>query len=156
MSDIEGTDSYKEVITWIKSNPSHFGDSKNPIYDPDNLKRIKRFANSPLEYLDERIELNKKVSENYHKIHTSILTAVASGFYGYLLTTAITNVVNTNDQSILQNNVMFIIILLASLVMAKLLKAQTIMFKLTGLLRVVRDSEIEIYYLTKIKENRKS
>jgi len=154
MNDIEGTIVYLKVIEWIADNDSHFKENEKPLYDEKNLERIKRFANAPIDYIDERIELNEKVSENYHKIHTSILLAGVTGFFGYLLSNSMINMANATDYIIKQKNMLLFFSVFLLMGFALLLNIKMHILKSTGLLRVIRDSEIEIYYLSKIKEHR--
>ena len=60
-NQIDENDLYKEVIKWVKNNKPHFYENCKELYDEKNLERIKRFSNSPNEYLKERLELNKEV-----------------------------------------------------------------------------------------------
>jgi len=44
---------YKEVRKWINENAAQFKRNGKELYDPENLKRIKRFANAPIDYIEE-------------------------------------------------------------------------------------------------------
>lgn len=84
---------YKKVIDWIENNHAQFGKCGQEFYDPDNLERIRRFAKAPMEYIDERIELNKEVSKGYHKLHTTILLAGFTGIYSSLIVYSFTQAI---------------------------------------------------------------
>lgn len=146
----EETEIYNEVEKWIKENDAEFKRNGKELYDPKNLQRIKRFANAPMDYIDERIELNKKVSQDYHKLHHSILLAGITGFVAILLTQSIMKFLETSQIWYL---VLLISLIIGSLVAMKI-RLSHILLRRMGLLRVILDSEIEIYYLSKIKENR--
>jgi len=148
---------------WRGDNPDHFKPEGKILYDEKNLKRIKRFADAPLGYIEERIELNKEVSKNYHKLHHSILLAGITGFYILILYQFVVSfievipLINTPEMSI--HNFGKPLSLLAVLIISPLI-VRAVHFtyhvlEWTGLLKVIRDSEIEVYYLTRIKEHRK-
>lgn len=148
---------HNEVLDWIKDNSAQFKPNGKIVYDKENLERIKRFACAPIEYIDERIELNKEVSKNYHKFYTTIILAGFTAFYAVLLTDTILSLVNISEIT----NVVYVkaFLLIALLVGACLAPKFRLTFKLMkfiGLLRVIRDAEIEVYYLSKIKEYRES
>lgn len=150
MSRNEETEIYNEVIEWVNVNDAHFKRNCKPLYDEENLKRIRRFANTPIEYINERFELNKKVSEAYHKLHHSILLAGITGVFVILLSKSIIEFVKT-----LQFKYFVLLILtVIGLMIVKKIHLGYLVLRWSGLLRVIRDSEIEIYYLSKIKVNR--
>jgi len=142
---------YNEVDEWIKANDAHFKRKGKILYDEENLERIKRFANAPMDYIDERIELNRKVSESYHKLYHSILLAGFTGFFAILLSQSIISLVDTFDIKYLG---IIVILVVGAIIVAKVRITPHIL-RWIGLLKVIRDSEIEIYYLSKIKEYRK-
>lgn len=137
---------------WINDNSDHFKENGEILYDEDNLKRIKRFADAPMQYIDERIELNKGVSKNYHKFHHSILLAGITGFFAVLLSQSVIGFFETFHVRFL----ILIILLVIGSVIAMKIHLTYLILKWIGLLRVIRDSEIEVYYLSKTKEYRKS
>jgi len=141
---------YNEVLEWINENDAHFKRKGKILYDKENLERIKRFANAPMQYIDERIELNKKVSESYHKLHHSILLAGITGFVAILLSQSIMKFLETSQLWYL---VPIFLLAIGSLIAMKI-RLSHILLRRMGLLRVIRDAEIEIYYLSKIKESR--
>ena len=144
-----------QIIDWVEDNDAQFVKNGEKLYDEENLKRITRFAYAPLEYLDERIELNKAVLKDYHKLHQSILIAGFTGFYAIVFSQSILELVKTTEiTQTTYNYVALIILLLISAYVATRIRLTSKILKYTGLLRVIRDSEIEIYYLTKIKEHR--
>jgi hypothetical protein len=149
--DEEKENIYNEVLKWINENDAHFKRNCKPLYDKENLERIKRFANAPMDYIDERIESNKKALESSHKLYLSILLAVFTGFVAILFTQSITSYVNTLNIKYL---VVPALLLIGSFLALKMHLTPHILRGI-GLLRVIRDSEIEIYYLSKIKEHRK-
>lgn len=142
---------YKEVLKWIEENDAHFKRNGKLLYDKENLERIKRFANAPMEYIDERIELNKKVSESYHKLYQSILLAGFTGFFAILLSQSILSFVSTLEIKYL----VVISLLVIGSIIAVVVHPTPLILRWIGLLKVIRDSEIEVYYLSKIKEYRK-
>lgn len=155
---------YNEVLKWIEENEAHFKKNCKILYDKENLERIKRFTNAPMEYIDERIELNKKVSESYHKFYQSILLAGFTGFFAILLSQSIVSFVDTLEiKSIVPlvfthidfKYLAVILILLIGTIIAIKIRITPHILRWIGLLKVIRDSEIEIYYLSKIKEYRK-
>lgn len=157
----------KEVEKWVNGNKAQFYPKCMPLHDKANFDRIKRFVDAPTEYIDERIELNKEVSKNYHKLHSSILLAGFTGFYFILLSNVLSNLIEkygnvdliyliTNFKlSYISNlDVVSLIFLLFLPFIAVLLNFKYVILKKSGLLKVIRDSEIEIYYLSKIKASR--
>ena len=147
----EETEIYNEVIEWIEKNDAHFKRNCKILYDSKNLERIKRFANAPMDYIDERIALNKKVSESYHKLYQSILLA---GFTGLIVVLFSQSVVSFAKSEITFLSFVIILIFIGSISIIAAME-KTSFLRLIGLLKVIRDSEIEIYYLSKIKEHRK-
>jgi len=148
----EETVIHEQVVEWVKNHDAHFKRNCKPLYDEANLeKRIKRFANAPIDYIDERIALNKKVSENYHKFHHSILLAGITAFITILLAQVLMKFLETSELWYLG---LLISLIIGSVVATKIRPSYTLL-RWMGLLRVIRDSEIEIYYLSKIKENRR-
>lgn len=151
-----------EVEKWTEEHPYHFGKKDKVFYDRENLYRIKRFAGAPIGYIEERIELNKEVSKGYHKLHLNILLAGFTGLYVYLLARSIVSITEISNicKMTFSNfaNIILFIILISGGVIAVIwqyyghLTAKIL--KWIGILRVIRDSEIEIYYLSLIKENR--
>lgn len=159
----------EEVKKWVNGNKAHFYHNCKPLYDKENFDRIERFVDAPTDYLDERIDLNKEVSKNYHKFHSSILLAGFTGFYFILLSNVLSNLIEkygnvdiiyliTNFKlSYISNfDVVSLIILLFLPFVAVLLNLKYVILKKSGLLKVIRDSEIEIYYLSKIKVSREN
>lgn len=155
----------EEVKDWIEDNKAHFYENCKELYDEDNLERIKRFADSPLEYLKERMELNKEVLKNYHKLHHSILLAGITGFYLLIVTNFIKTLME-NYQNVTINTIVldlrnipiinicvFIVLLVGPIIAIKIHLTYQIL-KWIGLLRVIRDAEIEVYYISKIMEAR--
>lgn len=142
---------YNEVLEWINENDVHFKRNGKILYDKENLERIKRFANAPMEYINERIELNKEVSKSYHKLHQSILLAGLTGLFALLLSQSIIEFFKTFQISYL---VLIVLILIGSVISVKI-HLTSLILRWVGLLKVIRDSEIEVYYLSKIKEYRK-
>lgn len=142
---------YNEVLEWINKNPTHFKRNCKPLYDEDNLKRIRRFDNAPIDYINERIELNKEVSKSYHKFHQSIILAGVTGVFAFLLSKSIIEFFETSQISYL---VLIILILIGSVIGVKI-HITLLVLRWIGLLKVIRDAEIEVYYLSKIKEYRK-
>ena len=142
---------YNEVLEWINENDAHFKRKGKILYDEENLERIKRFANAPMEYINERIELNKEVSKSYHKLHQSILLAGLTGLFALLLSQSIIEFFRTFQISYL---VLIVLILIGSVISVKI-HLTSLILRWVGLLKVIRDSEIEVYYLSKIKEYRK-
>ncbi len=147
---------HKEVVEWIDDNNAHFKENCKELYDKDNLDRIKRFAGAPIEYIDERLEANKGVSKSYHKFHLSILLAGLTAFYAVLLTQIIMSLLYAPAITLqfIKEFIVLVVLIVSALVLPRFRIAYRLM-KLVGLLRVIRDSEIEVYYLTKIKEYRK-
>jgi hypothetical protein len=143
---------YKEVIDWIEEYPEHFGKKGEELYDTKNLERIRRFANAPRGYIDERIELNKDVTKNYHKLQHSIILAGFTGFFAILLTQSIMEFFKTYQ---LQYLILWVWLACGAIIAMKT-HLSYLVLKWIGLEKVIRDSEIEIYYLSKIKEHRKS
>jgi len=166
--EINGDQLFSEVQNWICVNKKHFYDDKcNPIHDEENLERIKRFADSPCEYLKERLELNKDVSKNYHKLHHSMLLAGTSGFYLLIVSSFVKYLLDKYGASTLLSFrfSFWSIPIIEGLVIAGLILGPIIAVKIRlttkllswlGLLRVIRDSEIEVYYISKILEARKN
>lgn len=163
---------YKEVLEWIEDNSAQFKKNGKILYDKNNLERIKRFAGAPLEYINERLEINKKVLESYHKLYQTILLAVFSSFFLLSLyelfikpifSQVSLDLVLSPKIEIIRNIQPTIVFSILGLVLwlvfwysvLKLIKGARFL-KLTGLLKVIRDSEIEVYYLSKIKEYRES
>lgn len=155
---------HNKVREWIKDNDAHFKRNGKILYDEENLKRIKRFANAPIDYIDERIQLNKKVSESYHKFYQSIVLAGFTGFFAILLSHYIISLVDTLEvTSIIPlvvtyidvKSLVAILILLIGTIIAIKTHITYLILRWIGLLKVMLDSEIEIYYLSKIKEYRK-
>lgn len=163
---------YKEVLEWIEDNSAQFKKNGKILYDKNNLERIKRFAGAPLEYINERLEINKKVLESYHKLYQTILLAVFSSFFLLSLyelfikpifSQVSLDLVLSPKIEIIRNIQPTIVFSILGLVLwlvfwysvLKLIKGAWFL-KLTGLLKVIRDSEIEVYYLSKIKEYRES
>jgi hypothetical protein len=151
---------------WIKEHDAHFKRNCKELYDLENFERMKRFANAPMDYIDERIELNKDVTKGYHKLHTSILLTGLLGFYLFLLGQTLTSFLNTfkitsvNSTYQISNidipiSVFLLILFIVPFIAIKINLKFRIM-RWIGLLTVIRDSEIEIYYLAKIKEYRNS
>ena len=87
---------HEEVVNWINENDAHFKENCKILYDKENLERIKRFADAPIEYIDERLEANKEISKSYYKFHHSILLAGFTAFYAVLLTQAIISLVTAS------------------------------------------------------------
>lgn len=143
---------YDEVIQWINENEAHFKKECKKLYDPENLDRIKRFANAPIDYIEERIELNKEVLKSYHKLHHSILLAGLTGLFAILLSQSIIEFFRTFQARYLA---LLILLGIGSFIAVKNHLSYRIL-KWIGLLKVIRDAEIEIYYLSKIKEYRNS
>jgi len=158
---------YNEVLKWIHDNDAHFKRNCKKLYDLKNLERIKRFANAPIDYIEERIELNKEVLKSYHKLHQTILFTILSGFYFYVLILLIQSCL----MPLLSRFTIYDFILLmikGELAIWSLIIWGCIgliilwgarngrILKYSGLLKVILDSEIEIYYLSKIKEYRNS
>jgi len=155
LSDEEKERLHEEVIEWIEENDAHFKRNCEKLYDEKNLDRIKRFASAPKDYIDERIELNKEVSRNYHKMHTTILLAGFTGFYAVLLSSSITVPANTTEITLNTHlHIVIVAILVAGALLAPRIRLTYRLMKMVGLLKVILDSEIEIYYLSKIKEHR--
>ena len=143
---------YDEVLEWIKENDAHFKKNGKILYDEENLERIKRFANTPMAYIDERIELNKEVSKSHHKLYHSILLAGLTGFLAILSSQSIIEFFKTFELKYL---VLLFLLGIGSIIAVKI-HLTYLVLKWIGLLKVIRDSEIEVYYLSKIKEYRKS
>lgn len=147
---------------WVKTHTSQFGTVDRPYYDVTNMERIKRFKDAPDDYIDERIELNKEVLKNYHTFYQKMLLIGFEGVYIYLLVhSAYTFFSNPNSTMTLQdrNFVVFCWILAVGLLLMILQyfwHLSFTFFKTIGLLRVIRDSEIEIYYLSLIRKDRKT
>jgi len=87
---------HEEVVNWINENDAHFKENCKILYDKENLERIKRFADAPIEYIDERLEANKEISKSYYKFYHSILLAGFTAFYAVLLTQAIISLVTAS------------------------------------------------------------
>lgn len=152
---------HKEVVKWINENDTRFKENCKILYDKENLEKIKRFAGAPIEYIDERLEANKEISKSYHKIHQSILLAGFTAFYAVLLTQAVISLVTeiVTASTITPTFILYIIyigVLIGSALLVPRFHFTFKLMKLVGLLRVILDSEIEIYYLSKIKEYRKT
>lgn len=148
---------HKEVVEWIDKNDKRFKENCKNLYDKDNLEKIKRFAGAPIEYINERLEMNKEVAKSYHKIHQSILLAGLTAFYAVLLTQIILSIVNASE--ITYNfylNISLLMFLIIAALLAPRFRLTYKLMKFVGLLRVILDSEIEVYYLSKIKEYRES
>jgi len=136
-----------EVRKWIEKHPKQFGEKGKELYNKDNLDRIKRFADAPVDYIEERIELNKEVLRNYHKLHQSILLALLTSFYFSLLVLSL-------SQGKYSLSLILIIIGIMAIPLQYYKDISFHFMRLIGLLRVIRDSEIEVYYLSMIKKNR--
>lgn len=143
---------YNEVLKWIKENEAQFKRNCKELYDKENLERIKRFANAPIDYIEERIELNKEVLKSYHKLHHSILLAGLTGLFTILISQSVIEFFRTFQIKYL----VLLILIGVCLIIAVKVHLSFLILRWTGLLRVIRDSEIEIYYLSKIKEYRNS
>jgi len=130
-------------------HPKQFGEKGKELYNKDNLDRIKRFADAPVDYIEERIELNKEVLRNYHKLHQSILLALLTSFYFSLLVLSL-------SQGKYSLSLILIIIGIMAIPLQYYKNISFHFMRLIGLLRVIRDSEIEVYYLSMIKKNRMS
>ena len=87
---------HEEVVNWINENDAHFKENCKILYDKENLERIKRFADAPIEYIDERLEANKEISKSYYKFYHNILLAGFTAFYAVLLTQAIISLVTAS------------------------------------------------------------
>ena len=145
---------HSQVLDWIDLNEAQFERNGKKLYDEENLVRIQRFANAPLGYLTERIELNKEVLKSYHKLHHTILLAGFTGFYAIILSQSILKIAETE---IFLERLYYLALILSLLIGALIairIKFTSHILRGIGLLRVIRDSEIEIYYLTKIIEGR--
>jgi len=143
---------YKEVLEWIKKNDAQFKRNCKELYDKENLERIKRFANAPIDYIEERIKLNKEVLKSYHKLHHSILLAGLTGLFTILISQSVIEFFKTFQIRYL----VFLAFLGICLFISMKVHLSFLILRWSGLLRVIRDSEIEIYYLSKIKEYRNS
>lgn len=152
---------------WIDEYPKKFYRCGKPekgqgLYDVENLERIQRFAGAPDEYIKERIELNKEVSKNYHKIYTSILITVILGTGILTLKDTITNIgkLIVEEKWITEGTLSWagwyyvIIITLVLVALFMINWKKTTLLRWTGLYKVIIDSEIEIYVLTKIQQER--
>jgi hypothetical protein len=146
-----------------KDNDAHFKRNGKILYDKENLEKIKRFANAPMGYINERIELNNKVSESYHKFYESIVLAGFTGFFAILLSHYIISLVDTLEiPSIIPLVVTYIdfkslaaiVILLTGTIIAIKIRITHLILRWIGLLKDMLDSEIQIYYLSKMKEYR--
>lgn len=145
-----------DVKQWIEDNPAQFKPNSGINYDCENLKRIRRFADSPVEYLIERIELNKAVLKDYHKLHHTILMAGITGFYAIVISQLSLSILEkwTTDTNNAEFQLLILVYIILSAIFVVLGGLPTLVLKWSGLLRRIRDSEIEIYYLSKLLESR--
>jgi hypothetical protein len=157
IEEFEKNELYQEVINWIIENDTQFLENKQKLYDERNLQRIKRYAGTPNEYIEERMELNKDVLKNYHKLHHTIILAGFTGFYALILSQTILNFIESTTVTHFSWKyfIMILLLVLGALIAVKI-RFTYLILKWTGLLKVIRDSEIEVFYLSKIKQSRES
>jgi len=153
-----------QVRNWIENTKGdHFKENCKPLYDEKNLERLKRYHNSNEEYLLKRMDLNEEVLKKYHTLYYTILTAFTTGFILFLssqlllkgLTGEITSIINELNIIKIFFLALMVISLGSGFSVIFSLKVRRFLLKRSGLLNVLHDTEIEIYYISKIFEYRK-